>query len=329
MAAALRRLGFDYVFDTDFAADLTIMEEGSEFIQRVINAEEAPQYPMFTSCCPGWVRFLKGQYPELISFLSSAKSPQQMFGAVAKTYFAQSQGIDPDKLFLVSVMPCVAKKHEAALETMDSTGTGHDVDAVLTTREFVRLLRAGHINPALLPEEAFDHPLGESTGAGVIFGTTGGVMEAALRTVYFVLTGTNPPVADAFQAVHGVQEGWKSATFDVAGRTLRVAVVNGLKNARKLLDAILRGEVRYDFVEVMACPGGCVGGGGQPIAMDQEPADDRSCNLFQLDSSAQLRYSHENPAVQILYGNFLERPLSHKAHKLLHSDHGDWTMPHR
>jgi NADH-quinone oxidoreductase subunit G len=329
MAAALRRLGFNYVFDTDYAADLTIMEEGSEFIERVIRAEAPQKYAMFTSCCPGWVRFLKGQYPELTDCLSSAKSPQQMFGAVAKTYFAQKKGIDPKKLFLVSIMPCVAKKHEAALENMDSAGAGRDVDVVLTTREFARLLRAGHVNPARLPEEDFDSPLGESTGAGVIFGTTGGVMEAALRTVYFVLTGQNPPVVDAFKEVRGVRDGWKSATFAVAGRTVRVAVVSGLHNARNLVEAILRGEERYDFVEVMACPGGCVGGGGQPITADKELADDRSSNLFHLEGVAKLRRSHENPAVQALYSGFLGQPLSHKAHELLHADHSAWGMPHR
>jgi NADH-quinone oxidoreductase subunit G len=329
MAAALRRIGFDYVFDTDFAADLTIMEEGMEFIQRVIHAETPRKYPMFTSCCPGWVRFLKGQYPDMADCLSSAKSPQQMFGAVAKTYFAKTKNIDPGKLFLVSVMPCVAKKHEAALEVMNSAGAGQDVDAVLTTREFVRLLRASHVNFAQLPQETFDEPLGESTGAAVIFGTTGGVMEAALRTVYCVLTGEKPPETEAFKAVRGVGEGWSEACLTVAGREVRVAVANGLKNVRNLIEAIRCGEARYDFVEIMACPGGCAGGGGQPIAMDTELAGERSGILFKLDSASKLRYSHENPSVQRLYSEFLEQPLSHKAHALLHSDHEAWKMPCR
>ncbi|MCL1889434.1 MAG: iron hydrogenase small subunit, partial [Desulfovibrionaceae bacterium] len=260
--------------------------------------------------------------------LSSAKSPQQMFGAVAKSYFAEAKKIDPQKLFVVSIMPCVAKKHEAALPSMNSAGAGQDVDVVLTTREFSRLIRSEHINLTALPEEGFDDPLGQATGAGVIFGATGGVMEAALRTVYCVVTGQKPPTDDAFKKVRGMR-GWKSAEFDVAGSVIKVAVASGLGNARKLMEAIRSGAERYDFVEVMACPGGCAGGGGQPIAMGQELAEVRGDKLFSLDASSPLRYSHENPAVRALYDSYLEKPLSHKAHHLLHSDHRAWSMPHR
>ncbi|MCL1915953.1 MAG: NADH-dependent [FeFe] hydrogenase, group A6 [Desulfovibrionaceae bacterium] len=328
MAAALRRIGFDYVFDTDFAADLTIMEEGSELIERVLHAAKKPEYPMFTSCCPGWVRFIKGQYPDMVGCLSSAKSPQQMFGAVAKSYFAEAKKIDPQKLFVVSIMPCVAKKHEAALPSMNSAGAGQDVDVVLTTREFARFIRSEHIDLAALADEDFDDPLGQASGAGIIFGATGGVMEAALRTVYCVVTGKKPPTDDAFKKVRGMR-GWKSAEFDVAGSAIKVAVASGLGNARKLMEAIRSGAARYDFVEIMACPGGCAGGGGQPIAMGQELAEVRGDKLFKLDASSPLRYSHENPAVRALYDSYLEKPLSHKAHHLLHSDHSVWSMPHR
>ncbi|MDR2825610.1 MAG: [FeFe] hydrogenase, group A, partial [Deltaproteobacteria bacterium] len=328
MAAALRHIGFNYVFDTNFAADLTIMEEGSEFIERVLHAKEKSAYPMFTSCCPGWVRFIKNEYPDMVDCLSSAKSPQQMFGAVAKSYFAETKKIDPKKIFVVSIMPCVAKKHEAALPSMNSTGAGQDVDVVLTTREFARLIRSEHINIADLKEEPFDDPLGEASGAGIIFGSTGGVMEAALRTVYCVVTGKKPPTTDAFKEVRGMR-GWKSAEFDVAGVKVKVAVASGLGNSRKLVEAIRAGEAHYDFVEIMACPGGCAGGGGQPIARDKELAEVRGNDLFRLDAASALRYSHENPSVQALYDNYLEKPLSHKAHHLLHSNHHDWSMPHR
>jgi NADH-quinone oxidoreductase subunit G len=327
MVAALRRIGFDYVFDTNFAADVTIMEEGSEFLERVLHAPEKPRYPMFTSCCPGWVRFIKSQYPDMVECLSSAKSPQQIFGTLAKSYFAEVKKIDPKKLFVVSIMPCVAKKHEAALPSMNSAGAGQDVDVVLTTREFARLIRSEFIRLPDMREESFDDPLGESSGAGVIFGATGGVMEAALRTVYTVVTGAKPP-EDAFKEVRGMQ-GWKSATFDVAGTGVRVAVASGLGNARKLMEAIRAGTVQYDFVEIMACPGGCSGGGGQPIAMGQSLAEVRGNALFCLDAKSIVRYSHENPSVKAVYDKYLEKPLSHKAHDLLHSNHGDWSMPHR
>ena len=324
MVAALRRIGFDYIFDTNFAADLTIMEEGSEFLQRLKNPG-AFKAPMFTSCCPGWVRFLKSQYPDMVSQLSTAKSPQQMFGAVAKSYYAQLLGVDPKKIYSVSIMPCLAKKQEAALPTMESAGAGPDVDVVLTTRELSRMIRAEHIIPSELKEEEFDEPLGVASGAGIIFGATGGVMEAALRSAYYLVTGKNPS-PDAFRDVRGM-DGWKEATFHIADTPIRVAVVSGLGNARRLIQALRRGEVQYDFVEVMACPGGCSGGGGQPIHDGQELAESRSEKLYGLDAIADLRFSHENPSVQRLYKDFLVRPLSEKAHHLLHTDHTAWEMP--
>ena len=324
MVAALRRIGFDYIFDTNFAADLTIMEEGSEFLQRLKNPG-AFKAPMFTSCCPGWVRFLKSQYPNMASQLSTAKSPQQMFGAVAKSYYAQLLGVDPQRIYSVSIMPCLAKKQEASLPTMESAGAGPDVDVVLTTRELSRMIRTEHIIPAELKEEEFDEPLGMASGAGIIFGATGGVMEAALRSAYYLVTGKNPS-PDAFRDVRGM-DGWKEATFHIADTPIRVAVVSGLGNARRLIQALRRGEVQYDFVEVMACPGGCSGGGGQPIHDGQELAESRSEKLYGLDAIADLRFSHENPSVQRLYKDFLVRPLSEKAHHLLHTDHTAWEMP--
>ena len=324
MVAALRRIGFDYIFDTNFAADLTIMEEGSEFLQRLKNPG-AFKAPMFTSCCPGWVRFLKSQYPDMVSQLSTAKSPQQMFGAVAKSYYAQLLGVDPERIYSVSIMPCLAKKQEAALPTMESAGAGPDVDVVLTTRELSRMIRAEHIIPSELKEEGFDEPLGVASGAGIIFGATGGVMEAALRSAYYLVTSKNPS-PDAFQDVRGM-DGWKEATFHIADTPIRVAVVSGLGNARRLIQALRRGEVQYDFVEVMACPGGCAGGGGQPIHDGQELAESRGEKLYGLDAIADLRFSHENPSVQRLYKDFLVRPLSEKAHHLLHTDHTAWEMP--
>lgn len=320
MVTALKRLGFDYVFDTNFAADLTIMEEGSEFLERFTHKENYA-WPMFTSCCPGWVRFIKGQYPQFVNNLSSAKSPQQMFGAVAKSYFAEKIGVEVDKLFVVSVMPCTAKKSECDLPNQQD-----DVDAVLTTRELERLLRAETADLAALPETAFDSPLGSGTGAAVIFGTTGGVMDAALRSAYFLATGKNPD-ADAFTAVRG-QDGRKEATFTVPGvGEIRVAVVSGLENTRNLMKAIDAGEAAYDFVEIMACPGGCAGGGGQPIHDGCELADSRGDALWSIDKNATLRFSHENPDVQALYAEYLDKPLSHKAHELLHTDHNGWEMP--
>ncbi len=324
LVAAMRRIGFDHIFDTNFSADLTIMEEGSEFMARMKN-HSLDRYPMFTSCCPGWVRFLKSQYPELVPQLSSAKSPQQMFGSVIKSYYAELLGVEPEKIFSVSVMPCTAKKAEAELPTMDSAGAGQDVDLVLTTREIVRMIRAEHIQVENLPEEASDLPLGIGTGAGVNFGANGGVKEAALRTAAYLATGKNPD-PDAFKDVRGM-DGWKEATFDLAGTPVRVAVASGLGNARRLIRALRRGDVHYDFVEVMACPGGCVGGGGQPIHDGEELAEVRAGNLYGLDRISNLRFSHENPSIQKIYREYFQQPMSEKAHHLLHTDHEAWEMP--
>ena len=320
---ALKRMGADYVFDTCFSADLTIMEEGTEFIQRFTSGELKDR-PMFTSCCPGWLRFAKSQFPHLVKYLSSAKSPQQMFGAVMKTYFAQKLGVKPEQIFTVSVMPCVAKKGEQEMDLFYEEYAGKDIDVVLTTRELVKMIRAAHISPETLEDRESDRPMQEGTGAGVIFGATGGVMEAALRSAYFLLKGENPPVdafkavrAEGFNANHGVQE----AEFKIDDITVRTAVVSGLGNTRALLNKIEKGEVHYDFVEVMACPGGCVGGGGQPIHDGEERAFERGKNLYQLDESANLRYSHVNPDINLLYEEYFEKPNSHKAHMLLHTDH--------
>ena len=322
MAAALRALGFDYVFDTDFSADLTIMEEGSEFLERLTHKEDY-RWPMFTSCCPGWLRFIKTEFPEYVPNLSTAKSPQQMFGAVAKSYFAEKLGRKPDDIVCISFMPCTAKKYECAVEAVNDAAT-RDVDAVITTREFSKMLRRFRIDVTALPEEDFDDPLGESTGAGVIFGTTGGVMEAALRSAYYLATGENPDV-DAFRAVRGMA-GIKSATFDIQGTKVRTAVANGLGNARKLLEAIKAGEAEYDFVEIMACPTGCSGGGGQPIRFSQELGEERGGYLRKLDEEKPIRFSHENPSIRKLYSEYLEKPLSHRAHKLLHTDVSQWAL---
>lgn len=324
MAAALRRLGFDYVFDTIFSADLTIMEEGSEFLSRFDSLKEDGM-PMFTSCCPGWIRFVKTQYPQLVPYLSSAKSPQQMFGAVSKTYFAKVLGVDPSRLFCVSIMPCVAKKHEADIPTINAAEKGKDVDCVLTTRELARMIRADRIVAGALQEEPFDQPLGLGTGAGEIFGVTGGVMEAALRSAYYLITGKNPE-PDSFREIRG-QEPWRESELNMGGTRVRVAAVSGLGNTRKLIEKILRGEKHYDFVEVMACPGGCVGGGGQPIHDGEELASVRGEALYRLDKKNPLRFSHENPCVQQLYKEYLGEPLSEKAHELLHTDHNSWHMP--
>ncbi len=316
MVAALKSMGFDYVFDTDFSADLTIMEEASEFIQRYTHRGKY-RWPMFTSCCPGWVSFAKSQFPNYTDCLSTAKSPQQMFGAIAKSYFAEKAGIDPKKMFVISVMPCSAKKAEMKRPYMDSACGSPDVDAVLTTREMCRLFRSDFIVPQELEELPFDSPLGTGTGAAVIFGTTGGVMDAALRTAYYMITRKNPD-PDAFAEIRG-DKPWKEATFDIPGAgKVHVAVVSGLANTRSLMEAVDKGEVEYDFVEVMACPGGCAGGGGQPIHESKELAGDRSSRLWELDKDCQLRYSHENPEIKTLYRSFLKKPLSEKAHELLH-----------
>ena len=324
MAAALRRLGFDYVFDTTFGADLTIMEEASEFLDRFESLQK-DNMPMFTSCCPGWVRFVKANYPDLVPYLSTAKSPQGMFGAISKSYFAQVLDVDPSKIYSVSIMPCTAKKHEIEIPTLDAYKEGKDVDRVLTTRELARMIRANGIRVANLEDEKFDLPLGLGTGAGEIFGVTGGVMEAALRTAYYLLTDKNPD-ADSFREVRGMNP-WREAEFNMAGVTVRVAAVSGLGNTRKLIERMKSGAAHYDFIEVMACPGGCVGGGGQPIHDGEELAEERGESLYHLDRNNTFRFSHDNPSIQQLYATYLEKPLSHKAHNLLHTDHESWSMP--
>ena len=323
LISALRQIGFDYIFDTVYTADLTIMEEGSEFIERFKDRENH-KWPLFTSCCPGWIRFVKTQYPEFAGHLSSAKSPQQMFGAISKTYIAHKLGVDPDKIFSVSIMPCLAKKYECDVELVNDSGHGKDVDLVLTTREMDRMINADRIRVDDLREEEFDDIFGEGTGAGVIFGATGGVMEAALRSAYFLLTGQNPK-KDAFKKVRGI-EGWKEAVFEIEGIAVKVAVVSGLSNTRELLDAIKAGRVEYDFVEVMACPGGCAGGGGQPIHDGSELAEERGRTLYGIDSTSKLRFSHENPSVQLTYEEYLGEPLSDRAHELLHTDIQLWDL---
>ena len=322
LAAAVRALGVRHVFDTTFSADLTIMEESSEFVERLTKPGSGA-LPQFTSCCPGWVRFVRTEYPEMAANLSTAKSPQQMFGAVAKSYYAEKLGKAPEDIFCVSVRPCTAKKYESATPEV-SDAASQDVDVVLTTRELDRMLRAMQINVAALPEEDFDSPLGRGSGAGVIFGVTGGVMEAALRTAYWQLTGNNPP-ADAFQEIRG-QKPWREASFTIGEITVRLAVASGLGSARQLMDALRSGQVHYDFVEVMACPGGCSGGGGQPIHDGQDFAAQRGQQLYQLDAESPIRFSHENPDVQALYREYLGQPLSEKAHHLLHTDQRTWTL---
>ena len=318
MVAALRRLGFAKVFDTDFAADLTIMEEAHEFIDRVQNGGTLP---MITSCSPGWVKLCEHYYPDLIGHLSSCKSPQQMFGAVAKTYYAEKMGIDPADIFMVSIMPCTAKKFEVGREDQDAAGVP-DVDISITTRELARMIDQAGLRFAELPDEDFDSPLGIGTGAGVIFGATGGVMEAALRTAVESLTGEELSSLD-FTAVRGTQ-GIKEAAYNVGGLEVKVAVASGLSNARVLLDKINSGEADYHFIEIMGCPGGCVNGGGQPI----QPAEVRNFvdlkairakALYDQDKGGALRKSHENPQIKALYAEYLGEPGSHKAHELLHT----------
>ena len=325
MVSALRRLGCDKVFDTNWSADLTIMEEGHELVDRLKNGGELP---MITSCSPGWINFIELYYPDLLPHLSTAKSPQSMFGAMLKTYYAQKQGIDPSKSVSVSIMPCTAKKSEAALPTMRTVSDDPDVDVVLPTREIVRMFRGEQINPATMEETPFDSPLGTGTGAAVIFGASGGVMDAALRSAYYLVTGSNPD-PDAFSAIRGVK-GWKEATFTIPKvGDLSVAVVSGLSNARQLMTDLEEGRVHYDFVEVMACPGGCAGGGGQPIHDGTEMAEARGNVLWNIDKKSPVRFSHENPEIQTLYREYLRAPLSGRSHHLLHTDHVGWKMPNQ
>lgn len=319
MVAALRRLGFARVFDTDFAADLTIMEEGSELLERL---ENGGPFPLITSCSPGWIKFMEQFYPELSENVSSCKSPQQMFGALAKTYYAERTGIDPSSVVVVSIMPCTAKKFECQRPEMNASGY-QDVDYVLTVRELARMIKQAGIAFEDLEDEEYDAPLGISTGAGVIFGATGGVMEAALRTAYELHTGKTVRSLD-FQPVRGMGS-VKEAEIDMDGVSLRVAVAHGLSNARALLEKVKAGE-KYHFIEIMSCPGGCIGGGGQPIPTTDEVRQKRIEAIYEADRNMPLRKSHENPAVQELYRTYLERPLSPRSKKLLHTTYR-WRHP--
>jgi len=313
MVTALRMLGFDKIFDTDFTADLTIMEEGHELIQRLTTGGTLP---MITSCSPGWIKFIEHFYPDQLPHLSTCKSPQQMFGAIAKTYYAQKMGIDPAKMVVVSIMPCAAKKFEAERPEMYSSGY-KDVDYVLTTREAAGMISEAGIDLPNLPDGEFDVPLGISTGAAVIFGATGGVMEAALRTAYEVVTG-RPLDNIEVTAVRGM-EGIREATIDVGGTKVKAAVAHGLGNARQVLDKIKSGESDHQFIEVMACPGGCLGGGGQPFPTSPEIREARAEAIYRADRGMPIRKSHENPAVAELYQDFLKEPLGHVSHELLHT----------
>lgn len=313
VVAALRRLGFDKVFDTDFTADLTIIEEGHELIERITHNGVLP---MITSCSPGWINYIEGFYSHLTKHLSSCKSPQQMFGAIAKTYYAQKMNIDPADIYTVSIMPCTAKKYEASREEMCSSGY-RDVDCVLTTRELARMIKSSSIDFVNIEEEEFDDPLGISTGAGVIFGATGGVMEAALRTAYELLTGKTLNNIE-FQEVRGL-EGIKETSIMINDKPVKVAVAHGLANAKKIMDLIDSGECDYTFVEIMCCPGGCIGGGGQPIGSTMAVKEKRISEVYNTDRQMCIRKSHLNPAVIKLYEEFLDKPLGSMSHKLLHT----------
>ena len=328
MVAALKTLGFDYVFDTDFAADLTIMEEGTELLERLKDKDKY-KWPMFTSCCPGWVRFLKANYPEMTSQLSTAKSPHMMFGAVIKSYFAEKIGKAPEDIIVVSIMPCTAKKGEIEIENIHDVKEGlKDVDYVLTTRDMCQLIAADQIEIESLPEMEFDKPMQDASGAGVIFGTTGGVMEAALRTASYILEGKNPDPDKAFSDVRAYEDDkpWIEKTYNLGGTPLRIGVASSLSNARELIRALKRHETELDFVEIMACPKGCSGGGGQPIHYNKNYAPIRAKALYDDDKANTLRFSHENKDIQKLYEDFLGKPCDKMSHKLLHTDHEGWKM---
>ncbi len=326
MVAALRRLGFDHVFDTNFSADLTIMEESHEFLDRLTN--NGP-LPLITSCSPGWIKYCEHYYPELTDNLSSCKSPQQMFGAIAKTYYADKIGVSPEKIVMVSVMPCTAKKFEIGRDNQDAAGVP-DVDIAITTRELARMIKRIGLNFTTLPSESFDDPLGMSSGAGVIFGATGGVMEAALRTAVWKLTGEDDDTPIDFTAVRGT-DGIKEASYTIGDTTISIAVASGLGNAKEVLRKVKTGEKHYHFIEIMGCPGGCVNGGGQPHV----PASVRNFTnvpalrakvLYNQDAANSIRRSHENPYIQTLYQEFLGKPGSHKAHEILHTTYVKRTV---
>ena len=320
MVAALKRLGFDKVFDTNTGADFTIMEEGTEFIQRINNNGV---FPMITSCSPGWINFIEINYPELLPHLSSCKSPHEMFGAIIKSYYAERENIDPKKIVMVSVMPCIAKKYEAKREQLQNDNL-QNVDIVITTRELARMIKQNNIDFVNLEEEKFDSPMGEATGAAAIFGTTGGVMEAALRTVEDILTGKNLEKIEYTQ-IRG-EKGIKEATLNINGKDIKIAVAHGLKNARIIMEEIKSGKSPYHFVEIMACPGGCIMGGGQPIhsSKERELIDIRALRasaLYTIDERSVIRKSHENPILQKIYKEYLGEPGGHRAHELLHTSY--------
>ena len=318
MVTALKRLGFDKVFDTNTGADLTIMEEANEFIERFTKNDNLP---MITSCSPGWVKYIEMNYPELLPHLSSCKSPHEMFGAILKTYYANREGLDPEKIYVVSVMPCIAKKFERQRPEMMEDNI-YDVDNVITTRELARMIKQANIEFEKLEDSNFDSPMGEASGAGAIFGTTGGVMEAALRTAQDTLTGKDLPKID-FEQVRG-GEGIKRATINIAGKDINVVAASGLANARTILEEIKSGKANYQFVEIMACPGGCIMGGGQPIKSSKVRAEVdvrklRADALYSIDERSIVRKSHENPVMKKLYKDFLEKPGSEIAERLLHT----------
>ncbi|MGW8316270.1 MAG: NADH-dependent [FeFe] hydrogenase, group A6 [Bacteroidales bacterium] len=322
MVTALRKLGFDYVFDTDFAADLTIMEEGTELLGRLsryLKGDGEVKLPMLTSCCPGWVNFFEYYFPELKDIPSSARSPQQMFGAIAKNYFGPKIGVNRKDMVVVSVMPCLAKKYECQREEFAVDGNP-DVDYSITTRELAHLIKQANLDLSLLEEEEFDAPLGESTGASVIFGTTGGVIEAATRTAYELFTGKGLQKVE-FEQLRGM-EGIRSASIDFAGQEIRIGIAHGLGNARKLLNDIRDGDSKFHAIEIMACPGGCIGGGGQPLHHgNADILKARASALYEEDRAKGIRKSHENPYIRQLYTEFLSEPMSEKAHTLLHTSY--------
>ena len=320
LVTALRKLGFDRIFDTDFTADLTIIEEGHELLHRIQNGKTLP---MITSCSPGWVKYIEHYYPELLSHVSTCKSPQQMFGAIAKSYYAQRSAIAPENIFVVSIMPCTAKKFEALRPEMNSSGY-QDVDVVLTTRELGRMLRHEGFDFQMLTESNFDLPLGVSSGAAAIFGATGGVMEAALRTVYEVVTGEALEKLE-FSSVRGM-EGIKDATVELGQQKINVAIAHGLANVKKIMEMIKTGQSDYSFIEVMCCPGGCVGGGGQPYGTTDQVRQKRIDALYQVDESMSFRKSHDNPAIKELYKDFLIKPLGELSHKLLHTHYHERSL---
>ncbi len=326
MVAALRRLGFDYVFDTDFAADLTIMEEGTELLNRLgryLEGDKEVKLPILTSCCPAWVKFFEHQFPDMLDIPSTARSPQQMFGSIAKTYFAEKLGIKREDLVVVSIMPCVAKKYECQRDEF-KVNKNPDVDYAITTRELAALIKISNINFNSLPSEDFDHPLGESTGAGVIFGTTGGVIEAAVRTAYELHTKKELPRLN-FDELRGM-DGIRKATIDFDGLPINIGIAHGLGNARKLLEEIQAGKSEFHAIEIMSCPGGCIGGGGQPYHHgNAEIIKKRQRAIYEEDSKKAIRKSHENPYIQKLYEEFLGHPLSEKSHHLLHTEYFDRT----